>query len=322
MRGAIGGEQRTRALLKVVDGCDRFCAYCIIPYARGGVRSKPEAEILREAEGLVKAGYKELILTGINLPLYGQDRRTEAGLLRYTRNDGAGANDEAGAGNNLYKLVKKMCAISADREFRVRLGSLEPTVITAEDAEGLAGIKGVCPQFHLSLQSGCEKTLKSMGRNYTPEDFEAIVTSVRKIDPLFSITTDVIVGFPGETDADFEESAEFVRRIGFAKIHVFKYSKRPGTKAVEMTDQISEELKQYRGKVLAGISEKGKKDFIDKNIGNARRTLILGQGGKSKNIRGLTDNGIDINLPDDLCEFKKNEFYTIVLKEEMAFFVE
>lgn len=277
---AISGG-RTRAYIKAEDGCDRFCAYCIIPYARGPVRSRPLEETLLEAKSLLEAGYKELALTGVNLALYGTDLPPDA----------------EGAGIDLYRLAKGLCALDAGGEYRVRLGSLEPAVVDARAAARIAGVKGVCPQFHLSLQSGAERTLKAMGRPYTPDDFEGIVRVLRETDPLFSITTDVITGFPGETDADFEESLAFVKRTGFARAHVFKYSLRPGTRAAEMPDQVPEDVKRERSRLMIEAAEEGSARFRADNLGKTRRTLIYGPDKSGRFIRGLTDNGIDVRIP-------------------------
>ena len=282
-------EKRTRAFIKVEDGCDRFCAYCIIPYARGEVRCKPVSDVVAEAQSLIHDGYKEIVLTGINLALYQQNS--------------GGLND----------LVKRICEIDTGEEFRIRLGSLEPTVISEMDAVGLAEQKGVCPQFHLSLQSGCEKTLKAMGRHYSPADYENIVKKLRKVDALFSITTDVIVGFPGETDSDFEESLAFVKSIGFANVHVFKYSKRSGTIAAEMENQVPEEVKLLRSNIMSEAAAQCKFDFLEKNAGKVRRTLILSTGKDSSKIRGLTDNGIDVSLPAKSLDYRQNQFYDIAV---------
>jgi threonylcarbamoyladenosine tRNA methylthiotransferase MtaB len=208
----------------------------------------------------------------------------------------------------------------------VRIGSLEPTVIDAKAAVNLAKIKGVCPHFHLSLQSGCLRTLQAMGRSYTPEEFEAIVSGLREIDPLFGITTDVIVGFPGETETDFEESLSFVKHIEFSHVHVFKYSRRPGTKAADMPDQVSEEEKNRRSKLMIEVAGVGAKSFLAKNMDKRRRLLILDTEKKTQktglNVRGLTDNGIDVRFVADQGEYEQNKFYNISLKREMAFFVE
>jgi len=278
-------QQRTRAMIKIEDGCDRFCAYCIVPYARGAVRCKPADEVVSEAEKLLKAGYKEIIPTGVNLAMYG----------------------------DLYDLVKRVCGIDAEGEFRVRLGSLEPTLIDADEAARIAEIPGVCPQFHLSLQSGAKRTLMEMGRPYTPEGYLEIVRKLRLIDPLFSITTDVIVGFPGEDESDFEESLEFVKSIGFAHVHVFKYSKRPGTRAAEMPGQVNDTVKNERSRLMIEAAEEGAERFVNLNKDIVRRTLIFGPDKSGKYIRGITDNGIDILLKAGNVNYDPNSFADLVL---------
>ena len=298
-KGAESEESsRTRAFIKVEDGCDRFCAYCIVPYARGAVRSRPAGEVLAEAGELLRAGYKELVLTGVNLALYGKD------------SIGCSA---PGPAESLYSLAKQICGLKAPEEFRVRLGSLEPTVVGAEEAARIANIKGVCPQFHLSLQSGCEKTLMEMGRPYTPEAYAETVRALRAIDPLFSITTDVIVGFPGESEADFNESLDFVKSMGFAHVHVFKYSKRPGTRASEMAGHIKEEVKNERSRLMIEAAEESAARFLAMNKGKTRRTLIFGPDKSGRYIRGLTDNGIDVMLPKSDGVYMPNDIIDIKL---------
>jgi threonylcarbamoyladenosine tRNA methylthiotransferase MtaB len=208
-------EGRTRAYIKVEDGCDRFCSYCIIPIARGKVRSRPKDDIVSEARELIKNGYKELVVTGINTALYGTD---------------FGRPDE------ILNLIGDIAKIDGD--FRIRLGSLEPTVINAELARKLVKIEKLCPHLHLSLQSGSGKILKDMGRRYNRQEYLDIVEVLRESDENFAISTDIIVGYPGETDADFAESLDIVSRVKFSKVHVFKYSKRPGTRAAELANQI------------------------------------------------------------------------------------
>jgi threonylcarbamoyladenosine tRNA methylthiotransferase MtaB len=311
---------------------------------------------------MLEVGYKELVLTGINLALYGQDLQGD-GSFRSACNGEADARKD-GAG--FYDLVTRICAIDAGGDFRVRIGSLEPTVIDAQMAVKLAKIKGVCPHFHLSLQSGCGRTLQAMGRPYAPDEFKAIVSGLREIDPLFGITTDVIVGFPGETDADFEESLSFVKSIEFTHVHAFKYSKRPGTRAADMTDQVSEEVKNMRSKLMIEAGKAGAQGFLSKSMEKPHRILILDTNGKTKRtvplsvtkrtvplsvangktkrtvplsvngktkrtvplsvpvpgVRGLTDNGIDVWFAADQDEYVQNQFYNISLKREMAFCVE
>ena len=284
-RGIPVLDARTRALIKVEDGCDRFCAYCIVPYARGPVRSRGIEEVVSEAKGLLDAGYKELVLTGVNLAMH----------------------------DDLYTLVESVCSVEKDAEYRVRLGSLEPNVISAGEAVRIAKIKGVCPQFHLSLQSGSKKTLKEMGRPYAPEDYSEIVKGLRGIDPLFSITTDVIVGFPGEGDDDFEESLDFVRNTGFARVHVFKYSKRQWTRAAEMAGQVPETVKNERSRKMIDAAEAGAERFLEQNQGKSRNTLIFGPDKNGRSMRGLTDNGIDVSLPYGTGNYKTNTLVDIKL---------
>ncbi|MDR1797713.1 MAG: tRNA (N(6)-L-threonylcarbamoyladenosine(37)-C(2))-methylthiotransferase MtaB [Clostridiales Family XIII bacterium] len=265
---APAGSGRTRAFLKIEDGCDRFCAYCVIPLARGQVRMKPQDAVVAEASALLAEGYKEIVVTGINIGLY----------------------------EGLYGLLGRLTGL-AEGEYRIRLGSLEPTVIGAAEAARIAALPRICPHFHLSLQSGCARTLARMGRPYTPEGYMDILRALRGIDPLFGITTDVICGFPGETDEDFEESLAFVERAGFSHVHVFPYSKRPGTAAAAMPDQVPKAVKAARAARLREAAERSASAFHEANAGVSRRTLILSYNAQKGAWRGLTDNGLDILVP-------------------------
>jgi len=247
-------------------------------------------DVLTEAEEMLASGYKELVLTGINLALYGSDLSGKIGL---------------------YEMAERICAINANGEYRVRLGSLEPTVVNAYEAVRIAQIRGICPQFHLSLQSGAARTLKDMGRPYTPGEYAEIVKELRKIDPLFSVTTDIIVGFPGESDADFEESLKFVQKMEFAHVHVFKYSKRPGTRAAEMPGQVSEAVKKERSRYMIKAAEEGAVSFLNLNKGSCRRTLIFGPDKSGRKTRGLTDNGIEVLLPAEKADYEPNSLADI-----------
>jgi threonylcarbamoyladenosine tRNA methylthiotransferase MtaB len=267
---------RTRAFLKIEDGCDRGCAYCIVPKARGAVRSKPPEAVLAEAAALLADGYREIVVTGINIALYGTDLGQTDGLY------------------DLLSRVTDMTGPADSPEYRVRLGSLEPAVVDAAAAARIARLPRLCPQMHLSLQSGCARTLRAMGRPYTPSDYTAILNALRDIDPLFAVTTDVIAGFPGETDADFEESLAFVENAGFARVHVFPYSRRPGTPAANMADKVPEREKAARARRLLDAAERAQQRFFEANVGQTRRTLLLGGG------RALTDNGIDLRIPSEL----------------------
>ena len=242
-------DGNTRAFIKIQDGCNMFCTYCIIPYSRGRFRSKPIDKLIEEASGLAAAGYKEIVLVGINLSFYG----IEFGL-------------------RLADAVEAVCGI--DGIERVRLGSLEPEIITDDDIERLAAQKKLCPQFHLSLQSGCDRILKAMNRRYTSSDYKALVDKLRYHFKDCAITTDVMVGFPGETEDDFNSSVDFVRSIGFAKAHIFPYSCRDGTPAAEFPDQLSDEEKKHRAAVMAEAAEASQKEFLQSQVGKAYPVLF------------------------------------------------
>jgi threonylcarbamoyladenosine tRNA methylthiotransferase MtaB len=265
-------SDRTRAYLKIEDGCDRLCAYCIIPHARGPVRSRPATELIDEAASLIDRGYKEIILTGINAALY------------------------ADGNADLIALTKSIAALPGD--FRLRLSSLEPTVIDAEYAKRLAGTDKLCPHLHLSLQSGSNAVLAAMGRRYTIDDYAKIISVLKERDPLFGLTTDIIVGFPNETNEDFCRSAEAVREFGFSHVHVFRYSKRPGTKAAEMPNQISDCIKKMRSDRLTAEAEKISAAYRNKCRGTVRRALILAPDSRRTGfMRALTDIGIETEIP-------------------------
>ena len=240
---------RTRAFLKIQDGCDRFCAYCIIPYARGRARSKPLADVAEEALRLGRAGYKEVVLTGINLPAYGKD-----------------------LGLHLCDAVEAVC--QAPGVERVRLGSLEPEQLTPEVIGRMARQEKLCPQFHLSLQSGCGATLRRMNRHYTPAEYEEIVENLRSAFPDCAITTDVMVGFAGETEEEFAESLAFVRKIGLAKAHVFAYSQRPGTRAWGMEGQVSRREKERRSALMIQAAKEGQQAFLRGQLGREEEVLF------------------------------------------------
>lgn len=245
----VGSVRKTRAVIKIQDGCDRFCTYCIIPYARGRARSKPIDEIEAEARALVEAGHKELDLVGINLSCYGQD-----------------------LGLNLADSVERVCKTSgADR---VRLGSLEAELLDGEIIERLAKLVNFCPHFHLSLQSGCDKTLREMGRKYDKAEYFTIVSNIRKHFPECAITTDIMVGFPGETDDDFNESLEFVKSVGFADGHIFPYSPREGTVASKRSDQIEQSVKNRRAKILSDAISESRKAFLNSMVGKRVKVLF------------------------------------------------
>lgn len=286
--GVTGLGGRTRAYLKVEDGCDRFCAYCVIPLARGRVRSRPPGDILSEAEGLLAGGYKELIITGINAALYGVD--LEPGL---TDNIPTGPDAKSGVG--LIGLMEALSGLPGD--FRLRLGSLEPNVADSGAVERLLKVNRLCSHLHLSLQSGSDKVLEDMGRRYMMEDFRNIAGILKAHDPDFSITTDLITGFPGESEAEFYESVRAVEEIGFSRVHVFPYSRRKGTRAARMDGQITEAEKSGRAAILAEAGARSAAGFVRRNSGKTRQALILGRTDKGDGyfvFEGITDNGITV----------------------------
>ena len=242
-------SERTRAFVKIQDGCDRYCAYCIIPYARGPVRSKPLSDITAELGQLAAQGYQEVVLVGINLPCYGKD-----------------------LGLRLIDAVEAACQVEGIR--RIRLGSLEPELLTAEDLKRLAAQPKFCPQFHLSLQSGCDRTLKAMNRHYDSAEYRRMVEEIRKAFENPSITTDIMVGFPGETEEDFRQSADFAKEIGLAKAHVFAYSVRPGTRAASMPDQVSQREKEQRSSRLIEVTNATRQAFLQAQVGREEEVLF------------------------------------------------
>ncbi len=247
--GATG--DKTRAYIKVQDGCNQFCSYCIIPYARGRVRSRKLEEVVREVELLVKEGYKEVVLTGIHLSSYGIDFEEDITLL------------------GLIQTISKTEGLE-----RIRLGSLEPRIITEEFVDTLKDNIKLCPHFHLSMQSGCTETLKRMNRKYSAEEFYEKCELIRSRFKNPAITTDVIVGFPGETKEEFEETKAFVSKVAFAQMHVFKYSKRKGTRAAVMENQVPEETKQSRSVELIELEQKMRKNYQQQFIGKKEKVLI------------------------------------------------
>ena len=248
-------QEHTRAYIKVQDGCNQFCTYCMIPYARGRVRSRSKSAVLEEIKGLVKAGYKEFVLTGIHISSYGMDFK-----------------EGQDCGENLLTLVQAIDVIEGVE--RIRLGSLEPRIVTKEFAKELAKLSHICPHFHLSLQSGCETVLKRMNRHYTPQEYLTSVGFLRDAFEHPAITTDVIVGFPQETDEEFEVTRDFARTICFYEMHIFKYSKRKGTKAAVMAGQVSEEIKTKRSAVLQEIEVGDSKQFRAYYVGKSAEVLI------------------------------------------------
>ncbi len=245
--GSVNYTDKNRVAIKVQDGCNQFCTYCIIPYARGRIRSRKIENVKKEVEDLAQKGIKEIVITGIHVASYGKDLEENIGLI------------------DLLEEINKIDGIE-----RIRLSSLEPTLITEEFVKRLSKLSKICDHFHLSLQSGCNETLKRMNRHYNTEEFKKATELLRKAYPNVALTTDIIVGFPGETDEEFNTTYDFLKEINFYKMHVFKYSPRHGTKAEKMPNQIDGNIKEERSKKLIELSDKNEinqnKRYINKNL--------------------------------------------------------
>ncbi|MBQ2803131.1 MAG: MiaB/RimO family radical SAM methylthiotransferase [Lachnospiraceae bacterium] len=265
--------EHTRAYIKIQDGCNQFCSYCVIPYARGRVRSRRAEDIVREIEGIVAAGYQEVVLTGIHISSYGIDFEEEAWRQGKSVEVHKGEErlDYSGTGK-LIDLVERIHNI--DGLNRIRLGSLEPRIITEESAKRLAAMPKLCPHFHLSLQSGCDETLKRMNRHYSAGEYFQSVKYLRNEFDQPAITTDVIVGFPGETEEEFAQTKEFLERVSFYEMHVFKYSKRAGTQAATMPNQVADQIKTLRSNELLAMEKQQSKNFRKRYIGKEAEVLL------------------------------------------------
>lgn len=268
---------KTRAFMKIQDGCDRFCTYCIIPYARGGkVRSRSINSILEEANKLADNGYKEIVLTGIHVASYGKDLRQEQITLL-----------------NVIKEINKIKGIE-----RIRLSSVEPVLFTDEFVIEVSKMEKVCPHYHLSLQSGCDETLKRMNRRYTTKEYKTIVDRLRENIPNVAITTDVIVGFPGETNDEFNETYEFLKDIELSQMHIFKYSPRKGTPASTMENQIDPQMKQFRSEKLLNLNKENFNKFATKFI-NKELDVLFESTVVDNMYEGLTTNYIRVVVPSE-----------------------
>ena len=250
-----GSDGMTRAYIKIQDGCDRFCSYCLIPYARGPVRSRPAEDIVEEVRALVEAGHREIVLTGINTALYGT---------------------EPGAECTLSQLLTMLDELEAPegRDFRIRLSSLEPTVVDKDNVEEIIRHRRLCHHLHLSVQNGSDTVLKSMNRHYTRAEYLEIVRALRDYDPDFGITTDIIVGFPGETEEDFRDTLDIVKEAFFGKTHVFRYSPRRGTAGARLKGAVPEDVKKERAGILEEAAEQVARDFRFSIIGKEQTVLI------------------------------------------------
>ena len=286
----------TRAFLKVQDGCNQFCSYCIIPYTRGRVRSRRPEEVVAEVRELAAAGYQEVVLTGIHLSSYGVDFKEEEN-------------------ENLLSLIRQVHEVEGIR--RIRLGSLEPRIITDDFAKELASMPKFCPHFHLSLQSGCDETLKRMNRHYTTEEYAAGCDILRRYFDNPAITTDVIVGFPGETEEEFEATKAFLERIGFYEMHIFKYSRRAGTRADRMPEQVPEQIKNVRSEALLLLEKQMSKAYRESFLGK-KKTVLLEEkteiGGRAYMI-GHTMEYVKAVVP--YADNLKNKMTEGILKEAL-----
>lgn len=265
-------QDKTRAFLKIQDGCNRFCSYCLIPYARGGVCSKKPERIVEEVTKLAQHGFKEIILSGIHTASYGVDLEDNITLV------------------DILEKIEDIDGIE-----RVRIGSIDPTFFTEDVKNRIIKLKKLCPHFHLSLQSGCDETLKRMNRRYTSKEYEDIVIMLREAFENVSITTDVIVGFPGETEDEFNKTFEFLSKIKLSKMHIFKFSPRKGTKAASMENQIDGTIKEQRSKVLINLNNKNENDFMKKFEKTTTSVLFEEEiEGKEGLYQGYTPNYVKV----------------------------
>ncbi len=272
--GSVTYTEKTRAVIKVQDGCDRFCSYCIIPYARGRVRSRKSESILSEIRRIAEEGIKEVVITGIHVASYGKDFKEDYKLI------------------DLLEEINKIEGIK-----RIRLGSIEPLLINEEFMKRLVKLEKICHHFHLSLQSGCDDTLRRMNRRYTTEQFRDIVNLLRKYYKDVILTTDIIVGFPGETEEEFNKTYQFLKEIKFYKMHVFKYSPRKGTKAAQMKHQIDGNKKEERSQKLIELSNENERNYNKQYIG--KNVEVLFEEEKDGNYKGHTSNYILAHLPKE-----------------------
>lgn len=280
--GPITYTEKTRAVIKVQDGCNQFCSYCIIPYARGRIRSRRPEWVIKEITEIAQKGIKEVVLTGIHLASYGKDF-TEGMVSDISHNLKYEMNKKEFLLIDLLEEIQKVKGIE-----RIRLGSLEPTLITEGFVAKLSQLSKICDQFHLSLQSGCDETLKRMNRKYTTEEFEKGVELLRKAYPKVHLTTDVIVGFPAETEEEFQKTYTFLERIKFYKMHIFKYSPRSGTVAVKMPNQIDGNVKEERSNLLMELSDKNEAEYQKQYIG--KQVEVLLEDREEECIKGHTKN--------------------------------
>ena len=304
--GDVTYTEKTRAVIKIQDGCDRFCSYCIIPYARGRVRSRKPENIISEITQIASKGIKEVVITGIHIASYGKDF--------------AMSKDNKLTNYRLIDLLEEINEIQGIQ--RIRLGSIEPLLITVEFVERLKKLEKICHHFHLSLQSGCDETLKRMNRRYTTEQFKEIVRLLRNAYSDVNLTTDIIVGFPGETDEEFNKTYQFLKEIKFYKMHIFKYSPRKGTKAAVMLNQINGDIKEERSKKLIELSDRNEIEYNKSYIG--KNVEVLFEEEKDGMYKGHTQNYImvycqskenfDNKIIDVVCEKAEKEHIIAIMK--------
>ena len=283
---AGGLQERTRAMLKVQDGCTNFCTYCIIPYTRGPIRSAPLETAVAQAKQLEQAGYREIVVTGIEIAGWGRDLPGKPPV---------------------WLLIAEIC--KAVPHLRIRLGSLEPRIVTEEFVTALSGFQNLCPQFHLSMQSGCDAVLARMKRKYTTEEYMESLERLRNAFPGCAITTDMIVGFPGETEEEFEKSLSFIRQCRFADMHIFPYSRRPGTPAAEMPGQLPNAVKEERSRRAIAVAQDMSETYRRGLIGTAQAVLV--EGTEGEHSVGHAMNYVKIYIPG---AYPRNEIQTVAVK--------
>ena len=283
---AGGLQERTRAMLKVQDGCTNFCTYCIIPYTRGPIRSAPLETAVAQAKQLEQAGYREIVVTGIEIAGWGRDLPGKPPV---------------------WLLIAEIC--KAVPQLRIRLGSLEPRIVTEEFVAALSGFQNLCPQFHLSMQSGCDTVLARMKRKYTTEEYMESLERLRNAFPGCAITTDMIVGFPGETEEEFEKSLSFIRQCRFADMHIFPYSRRPGTPAAEMPGQLPNAVKEERSHRAIAVAQDMSETYRRGLIGTAQAVLV--EGTEGEHSVGHAMNYVKIYIPG---AYPRNEIQTVAVK--------
>lgn len=286
-----GIQEKTRTFMKIQDGCNQYCTYCIIPYARGRIRSREPENIMEEVHNLVERGYKEIVLTGIHVASYGKDLKEDISLI---------------------DIIEKINEVEGIE--RIRLSSIEPNVITDEFLSRYKNIEKACSHFHLSLQSGSTSVLERMRRRYTAEEYYESVLKLREEIDDIALTTDVIVGFPGETDEEFQESCDFVEKVGFSRVHVFQYSPRKGTPAAEYKEQIDWNIKHERSKTLIELADRLTNEFNAQHIGKTMKVLFEEENSKHPEyIEGYTDNYIRVAVKGDIEELE-NEIRDVLIE--------